>query len=472
MNHEGVIVTQETGKRIPKQFLEIAQANRSNYIGVAIPGVSEDGAQRVMQISGPQFTLDDVEATSRGDNGVPQVWFFARHDEGMSNDNMQPYVLLRDAKDKPLICCFLAGEFDRDFTHKEGKQTNEFFVVNEYLIRKVRDIFEQSGNNLTLTVKELKQSHIRKEIEKNCRRSGESKMQITMIAAVDELPVWSYVTVDPTSFDWGSSTEAFGYTEKTEEKPVERKSGMFEKEPMTEPKVDIPKTPVVIPDDEGKRYKDALFTPPDNIAKAGTHACKNWYKNWAELPKDEAQGKWREGTARVKVRESMLKQIPTALANNKVKLWDPKPIAGVEPITTQPPITPLTAFPEPTAQFSMILPHPTVETLQKELLPRVVATRDEKGQLIFDPEKLADWEKNLPTFEEQMGKEAGFFDMIDKPQWDLMNKIHPGAGTRKAFQWRAQVVLLRNENASLRKRIEELEAQQPKKAGMFGAKVA
>jgi len=469
MKHEGVIVTQLTGKQIPKQYLEYAIANRTGYIGVAIPDTKKGG---VMHISGSQFGLDDVLSSQQDCKDDPQVWYFARHDEDLNHDDMQPHVLLRSAGNEPLICCFLAGEYEPDFTHKESKHTNDFFVVQEYLIGKVAQVYTQCGNNLGLTVKELKQPTLFKEILRTCRKSAESPMQITMIAA--EGSVWSYSTMQPSTFEWGSATEAFGFTEKASDPPpAEKKSGMFGSPSGTPAVAPLPASVPQVPDKTNplpgenstgwETFKNTLFVPPEHIIKNGRHALKNWYKHWG-VDGDKLPEKWEKGTAAVKIREQMLKQIDVAIAGNKVKVQQELPvIASTDPV--KPVINSETSKQVPSI-LSMVAAPEKRAVFEKELLSRVICTRDEKGQVIIDPNKLAEWEKNLPTVAEQMGKkdEQLVFD-VDAARATI-DKF-PEFALRQWLMEQSQKVLLANQLAAAHAELAELKTKNVR-AGMFG----
>lgn len=462
MKHEGVIATQLTGKKIPRQYLEYAIANRTGYIGVAIPDIKKGG---VMHISGSGFTIDDVTAT-QAETEDPQVWYFARHDDGIHADDMQPHVLLRSASNEPLICCFLAGEYEPDFTHKESNHTNDFFVVQEYLVGKVAKVFEEQGHNLPLTVKELKQPTLYKEIVRTCRKSGESPMQITMVAA--EGSVWSYSTMQPSTFEWGSATEAFGFSENKVEPPAEKKSGMFSSPsgptapvsvPASVPAVPAKDTPLPAGDATGwERFKDTLFVPPEHIIKNGKHALKSWYRHW-DVNGDKLPEKWEKGTAPIKIREQLLKQIDVAMAGNKVKVFTP--IASTEPVK------PVTADVKPVSTvLQMILPPEKRDVFSKELLSKVICARDEKGQVIIHPDKLAEWEKGVPTIAEQMGKKDEQFVFDVESARATIDKF-PEFALRQWLMEQSQKVLLANQLAAAHAELAELKSKNVK-AGMFG----
>jgi hypothetical protein len=100
------------------------------------------------------------------------------------------------------------------------------------------------------------------------------------------------------------------------------------------------------------------------------------------------------------------------------------------------------------------------------LLPRVLCTRDEKGQVIIDPNKLAEWEANVPTVELQMGQKPDSF-IFDVESFRATMERFPEFALRKFLELQSQRVLLANQLASLESELKELKSKNVKQ-GLFG----
>lgn len=456
--HKGVIAVQAAHKLIDDEYLKIATGERDTYAGFVIP--SSDGlmtahvratdphnsAAELLQIV--KDTNDQLKAEDKTKD-KPMVLYFASTDV-THDDDLQPFVLLKDGKNQTLLAVFLEGEFEEEFEGLSDQSpqhhTPEFFATQSYLVGKVADIHRRT-DNITKTVEELKQPSTYKEIVKSLRKDTTSRMVATFVASNGD--IFSIKQNDKEkSFDWGHVSQAFGYEEKagTTAPVVSSKSVFATPSPSASPPSpqstpgsapdNLPKGPdnplpdVSTEDDPVVKYKDVLFIPGPNMEKK-RNILKNFYKHWGgdqilgELDKiRDTNGSWVEGTARFKIREKMRKEIDKALADKRLTRWEARPIADVKPITQVASAAFSTTSDDAgTRQISMILRPEERDQLQV-LLPRIIAFRDEKGQPILDPTKLGEYEKSVPTLGEQIGKPEAFIP-LSPDQWDIAMSVGP-----------------------------------------------
>jgi hypothetical protein len=495
--HKGVIAVQAANKLIADEYLQVATGERDTYAGFLIPSVDglmkaairasdpHNSAAELMQVI--KDTNEQLKAEDRTKD-KPLVLYLAATD-CTHEDDLQPHVLLKNDKNETQLAVFLEGEFEEEFEGLSEQSpvhhSPEFFAAQTYLVGKVSDIHQRT-KSLEETIKELKQPNVYKEIVKSLRKDSTSRMVATFVASNGD--IFSIKQNDKEKvFSWGYVSQAFGYEEKQTAAPVVPSKSVFAQPTApaptapkpADPPFDITNTPdktsvptIPLKEDELTQWKGVLFVPGPSVEKK-RHTLKNMYKHWGgdqiltELTKTvDTNGTWHDGTARFKVREKMWKEIPKALEEGRLVRWSPEAAVGnvgnasVKPITQDAPaVITSTSDDKPTAIHMIMKP----EERQKieVLLPRVVSARDEKGQLILNPEKLGEYEKNIPTLAEQLGKPAGTFLPLDPEGYDLIEAINPGATKRLFFE--NQAIL-----AALQKRVAELD-KKPASKSAFAA---
>lgn len=476
--HKGVIIVQAPNKLIEDEFLQIATGERDTYAGFILP--SKEGLMTAhIRPDNPNAASTELAQIVRDTNAQlkaedktkdsAMVLFLASTD-ATHDDDLQPHVLLKDMQGKTLLACFLEGEFEEEFENLSSssptKHTPEFFAVQTYLVPKISGIHHRT-NDLSKTIDELKYSN--KEIVKSLRKDSKSRMVLTFVSSTGEIFSMKQ-NENEKVFPWGYVSQAFGYEEKTATPLVSSKS-VFATPSSPTPPTPVQPEPSAIPDnlpagpntsvpvvpqkdDPIAKWKETLFVPGPTIDKK-RHVLKGWYKHWGgdqilgELDKIKGtNGSWHDGSAKFKVRAKVLDKVDKALEDGIIAVWDPKPIASVEPITQVAPAV-ITSTSDDKKIIPMII-KPEGRQKIEVLLPRVIAIRDEKGQHILNPEKLAEFEKNIPTLAEQLGKPAGTFLPIDPEGYDLIEALEPGAVKRLFFENQAML-------AASQKRIIELE---------------
>jgi len=489
----GVIVVKNSDGKIPEEFVNIASTQCDGSFGFAM-SKPDGGLFHYSQKASPEEATEITKETQNDAQCADKtaVFFYGKAEDKIHTDDHQPHVVLRDSSNQPLMAVFLEGKFEEEFEklseNSPQHHTPAFFVAQTYLVGKISKLFQQNKYNLVETVKDLQQPDTYKEISARVRADKTNRFQITFVPAIGT-PFSIKQGASEKSFPWGDISQAFGYDEKSTTKPTVSSKSVFGSPSPAAPTVPLQPTVSPLPDNipDGSKpsvpsvpqkdndltkYADMLFVPPGHIKNRSSR--KDWYKLYGypgilnEISKNEnkAKGDWTQGQAPIKLTHSHLKNAEALLRDNKIARWsdEARPVAEVKPITSDAPAVISDAkVTETKAPSIMMIVPPSDRQKIEVLLPRVISSRDEKGQLIIDPAKLNEYEKSVPTLAEQLGKPAGTFLPIDPEGYDLIEQVNPGATKRLFFENQGIMV-------HLQKKVEELEKKaEPKSKSAFAA---
>ncbi len=145
MAHKAIIIGKHKDTAIPDAYLEkvlkefgpTADAKYHLSIGVAFPS---DGLVEHFEETPSTPTLDSVkEAMAAFPNN--SVYYFARSDNEISTEDLQPYSLIENAEGRPTLMAFLEGSFP-NYENNDAHQP-EHYVIKDYVEAKLGEVWEQ-----------------------------------------------------------------------------------------------------------------------------------------------------------------------------------------------------------------------------------------------------------------------------------------------------------------------------------------
>src|ERR1700730_2670047 len=135
MAYQGVTICINKGKTVPDAYLELALKENPSTMGVSFYSAKEKSLMFVRDKTtegNPTCTVAQLQDILKEhvDNSV--VLHLADCD-GIDEVCMQPFDVLVDAENEPMMQMFLEGDFS-SYTQVNATQTDEFFAANKFII--------------------------------------------------------------------------------------------------------------------------------------------------------------------------------------------------------------------------------------------------------------------------------------------------------------------------------------------------
>ena len=220
----GTIVVKNKGQEVPSVFLEKVIQIRPSCCGAVI--LDANGVMQTTRIS-ERAEIVGLNEAQKAFKDEAMLMFFGDYGEGEINENdLQPFTLLTDDEDRPMVVAFVEGNFEEgnDPTYQRSPA---YHYVSEYLSPKVQKMFVECGLDLHKLMDELRHPIIRRELLSGC-----TDCAVVLFAQNGE--IMSFVKgLNETKFPWGWSSDLHGYEEKSfpdkveETKPVGFLAGLL-----------------------------------------------------------------------------------------------------------------------------------------------------------------------------------------------------------------------------------------------------
>lgn len=213
--HTGTYGVKNTKGLIPQELLELILKNNTSGMGVAsarIDGFVQSGVGKPV--------LEELTAFQEQYKDHTILFHFFESVEDMKAEDIQPFIILKDDADKPLLAAFLEGPFDR---HKDdGGHTPEYNAAFEYLKDRVEGLYAIARGDMAKFMELMKAAKFKKEVV-NVVGEGNS---ITLLSSSGELV--SYGEAEKLEKQpWGWFTNTYGYGKAAEQvKVAEKPKGM------------------------------------------------------------------------------------------------------------------------------------------------------------------------------------------------------------------------------------------------------
>lgn len=195
---KGIIVERAANEELPKEFLEHMHKKFPSSWGYAcvLDGKLQVGSNLNVDVETIKDTLEacnDLTVTFHLGEGVEH------------KDDPQPFQILRNDDDTPLLVCFAEGDFE-DYADATG-HTAEYHFVTDWLTPHITSIYELSGKDLAKLETYLKSENFAKTLSKEYGDRG-------VITFVSPNGSGTLATNDEyTEFKWGWASQSPGYKE-------------------------------------------------------------------------------------------------------------------------------------------------------------------------------------------------------------------------------------------------------------------
>src|SRR5260221_990610 len=204
--YTGVILYRAPGKDMPAEFLDICSGEKSDVIGRAL---AVNGNLLTVNLDGSQMQAvkDTCAKEDYKQHGLMLQFGNEDSDNDLPDESQQPFIPLYGATDVKLGACFIDGTFSV-YGAANSTQTTEYWVHEEYIAPKLKDLYEAVGDDLDKLVAKLRTPMVTREIlagsnmgERGC---------IALIFANGEICIF---TKNPkhSNFTWGWASQRFAY---------------------------------------------------------------------------------------------------------------------------------------------------------------------------------------------------------------------------------------------------------------------
>lgn len=416
---KGVIILRHKDKELPEAYLDKVLEHNKSAVGAAFADRGE-----LLMSSVANTTVEKIKKTAletdKSFKEFPLLFSFFNHTSVLQEEDKQPYVLLRNDKDEPIVSAFLEGDFS-NFEQADSSHSDEHEAVKELLIPKFQKMFKEAGGKVDVLMGMLQDKLVKREMQTLFVNEG----SITIIASTGEICTFSKGEKNK-SFPWGWTTNSYGYEQPSKEevaKPEPKSSAQSkldkikaaladmdeddeeEDEDDTEDAAaqgavatDVAAKPEAAekskkkPDISDSDYEVVMLAPPDS-EKSGNRV-KKWYRrtygsvpsNWTDrpaVPVRRLRAKF-EGKAPPEVAAATDTRIP-------IEATKPKD-TGVQHI---PAATADAKSEQVTDETLPVIPPREKKWVNDTFLAEAI---DDTSKEIVDPKEYQAFEEKYPTF--------------------------------------------------------------------------
>lgn len=426
--YAGTIVIKGAGQLIPEAYINILTDRRKSGVGVA----SASPEQMLLSVCGDALATADVMAAQEEGKEFPAVFYFASHPDKANVDDIQPYVLLKDDKDQPLVLGFVEGNFS-EYADEKSERADGFHLAMTYLIPKISQFYNMVGHDIGRLEQELRSPIVSTEMKRLPSARGAIVLMLRNGACID----YNKDNMLGGTFPWGWTSDTLGYTENAgttsdvnKDKP---KLSLFKK-PMT---ASVPASPPPAPikkDDppfEPDKKVGPEYQVPEHLPEGLTYNEKSgkfyaqcpdkvgpkkdreqWYRSWTGACPSNYKTKMPQAP-----KVELSHQMTQAMLIRVQKATEPK--KDVEPKYVQ--VT--NKEPEKSRPIVSAEDKAGIATwLKSGMVEKIL---DASSKQILSPEQMQELESKYPTFFEITGKHVE--ETFNWP-WDIkvyLCKNHP-----------------------------------------------
>jgi hypothetical protein len=134
----------------------------------------------------------------------------ATSDVDIQPEEQQPFELVVDKDNKPVLSAFISGDFSK-YATDTAEFSPEATLVMEWLADKCASLYEESGSNVNKLIQLLDSPAFRKELQEHMEPSG----VIVMLSTEGSAIMFARQNTTHSMFDWGEVTNHHGYAEKS-----------------------------------------------------------------------------------------------------------------------------------------------------------------------------------------------------------------------------------------------------------------
>lgn len=219
--HTGVYLQKSAKGLIPTALWELILKHNTSGMGVVSATSDNKSVQVQSGVGKPEIA--ELEAFQKEYLDRAVLFYLYEATEGFKTEDIQPFTILTDDKENPLLAVLLDGAFERHV--EDNGHTPEYNAAFEYLHDRMTDLYAIAHGDLGKVMDLMRVPRFIKELTAVI---GEGN-SVTMLAATGEIMSFGPVK-DIRKEPWGWSTNYYGFGEKKIEAPPakveEKKTGM------------------------------------------------------------------------------------------------------------------------------------------------------------------------------------------------------------------------------------------------------
>lgn len=265
MSFSGTIIFRKKDAVIPEDFLKVALEHNPTFASSVF--CEDDGSMTADAVA--EHTVQDLMEAQELVKDRPSVFFMGKYPDEYPEESLQPFYVLRDEKDNPVLSLFLDGEFG-NYHGEKSANSEAYHAMVKYFQPKAERWFKKGG--LENVLEELNDAVTCEDI----RNSFMGRGAAVFMARTGEVILIQSKNPPYKEFKWGWATNAYGYEEEKQEEqkasaPVAGPKKLTIKSKKTEDKEEQINTEAAN-DKEAKSEDKAPF--PDKNKKTEEQAAK------------------------------------------------------------------------------------------------------------------------------------------------------------------------------------------------------
>lgn len=214
--HTSLVMLEKADNRAPDDYMEkVLKTYNTCWTAVSLDLATGKSGSLMPDSDPPTMERITELRNACTDPAVSIAYWFCKSDVEVHSDSMQPFIIVKDKEENPLVVALLAGEFKK-YTPDGGDISGSFYYATDYLHTLFEDLMEQASNNID----ELGGILDKKINLKNLQNSL-AKDETLIIALADEkgyCRVFSGAAVE--NFDWGFTSDSLGWKEAASNPPT------------------------------------------------------------------------------------------------------------------------------------------------------------------------------------------------------------------------------------------------------------
>ena len=458
-----VIMFESGDNRAPDDYMQLVLKDYNKCWSAAVVDLKNSKAGAIIKKETPPSLteINDFRALCSAEGDQPNlalVYWFAKSDKPIHEDDYQPFVVLKDEEDNPLVIAFVSGALKR-YQGEGSAISNEFYYSMEYLQTQMEMLYEQTGKDIEKLDNVLDRDAVEKSLNKSL---GNDPATMFLVIADEARSCRAYGSSEKLNeFDWGFTSDRLGWEEvpfeeeksaKVEEKkPLSFAERLAAKEskPAAAP-VTKSTTTVSVgsgPSDKLRPPKGATpdshpqwFTqfPPSKVQHAKKKDVERYYeKLCGKAPNNAMECPWMQ----------RLSPAQSGISTEPIKSFE-----GLTKIANTEPVSKSSGPPVLTAQDT--------KWLNEQFIPEYFDAANKK---IKNPFTYTEVEDKYPTLQEVTGLGDVMLGMPTVARERLL-KEHPKAFINWSFAMTKEISTLKNQVSTLLSKVNEKGARDLKKA--------
>lgn len=228
MYNGAIIAMKAKNQTIPNAFWDKVLPEYGKVLGVSV--VDGKSLLALPNIPKDNITKDALNGLQEKFKTASILFFMGDFEDGFQTDSVQPFTVLSDKENNPILSVFTEASFN-NYKQEKGTHSPAFYAFNEFIIEEVKDAYEKCKGDLDALMGMIREDkRLRTKLQGALSPSG---TMVFMANTSEIVKVFTGEDGEPEDFSFGWATQSCGYSEdkeEEEEKLVEAFSGKKEEE--------------------------------------------------------------------------------------------------------------------------------------------------------------------------------------------------------------------------------------------------